>query len=144
MHVCVSAFHKGRDKVLSFKRSPIFRPKRLSLFDWRIFLSLFLSLFPLTEASDMKMRMHTTSEQPGVVTTARNLMRIGSIPYVYIPVRARTRAPRFINKMNTPTFGVASPSKIEIRARRAKEGERKGEREYLLAYILNIILYEDQ
>jgi len=103
------------------------------LTDGSFSLSLSLSLFPLTEASDMKMRMHTTSAQPGeqagVVTTARNLMRIGSIPYVYIPVRARTRAPRFINKMNTPTFGVASPSKIEIRARRAKEREKERKRE---------------
>lgn len=80
-----------------------------------------------------------TGEQPGVVTTARNLMRIGSIPYIYITVRARTRALRFINKMNTPTFGVTSPSKIEIRARRARE------RKYLFAYIiLNVILYEEQ
>lgn len=38
----------------------------------------------------------------GIVTTARNLMRIGSIRRIYPRARTRARTPRFINKMNTP------------------------------------------
>lgn len=49
----------------------------------------------------------------GVVTTARNLMRIGSIPYVYIYPREQARTLRFINKMNTPTFGVVRRRAIQ-------------------------------
>lgn len=128
--------------------------RRSFLSDWRIFVSLSLSpppslSFPLSFSLNRSKRYENAYNER---TTRRATRRRDDCQefnenwvnpvHIYIPVR--TRASRFINKMNTPTFGVASPSKIKIRARdmqkrekereRRREGGREGERMFARLY----------